>query len=117
MKGITGALKDAGKLEAIGQVIDLQLMLSGLIEKNCQLTDENRARSEKLKLKDAMIFRKPLYYQDGDKAPFCPNCWESDEKAAHLIGPNCEVGDTYWWCKRCEETHYTRINGVTKELN
>jgi len=31
-----------------------------------------------------LTFRTPFYYAEGEEAPFCPNCWESDHLAVHL---------------------------------
>src|SRR5829696_5396836 len=84
VKALTGALKDAGKAEAIGQVIELQMLVSDLIEKNRGLADQNRELHAKLDLKAKMTFRKPFWFQEGDEQAHCPNCWESTGKPIHL---------------------------------
>src|SRR5258706_16271660 len=89
IKGITGALRESGKSEAISQVIELQMLVSDLIEKNRQLTNENHSLQGQLELKAKMRFEKPFYYQPDDSNPFCPQCWDGTRKAVRL-------GTSHW---------------------
>lgn len=102
VRNIIGALRESGKTEVIGQVIDLQMIVSELIEKNRQLAKDNHALEEQLSLKAKMVFRKPIYWQEGDRTPFCPSCWESEGKAVHLVdGKQNGYGERVRTCVGC----------------
>jgi hypothetical protein len=53
--------------------------------KNIQVEKQNEEMQEKLKLRIKMTFKEPFFYQEGDKTPFCPSCWESKDTAVHLV--------------------------------
>ena len=112
VKGIISALKESGKSEAISQVIELQVMVSELIDKNRTLTEEILSLNEKLNLKAAMKYDGKFYKQDGDARPFCALCWESESKAIHLAGPvksylgKNRYGAPHFYCSHCKQNFY-----------
>ena len=49
------------------------------------------------------IYKEPYYYKDGDEQPFCPLCWETEEKLIHLDGPH-DIPDEkpFYRCLKCK---------------
>ena len=100
VKNITGALKEAGKAEVISQVIDLQILVSDLIEKNRALSEANTLLQEKLDARSKMTFTGRWYYKDGDNTPCCARCWDVDGKAVFMRRDHHKRG---WVCSGCTE--------------
>ena len=98
VRNITGALKEAGKAEVISQVIELQMLVSELIEKNRALTEANTLLHAKLDARSKMTFTGRWYYKDGDNTPCCPRCWDVDGKAVFMRRDHHKRG---WSCNGC----------------
>lgn len=105
VRNITGALKEGGKAEVISQVIDLQMLVSELIDKNRQLSDENHALRGKLEEKAKMKFNGLWYQREGDDTPFCPQCFEAEGKAIHLGRGYQAVEGWGRLCQNCGQFH------------
>src|SRR5438552_3194496 len=94
--------KDTALKELISTLYDHLLSVKETV---IRVTDENAALRQALSLKAVMKFREPLYYQDGDNTPFCPRCFEKDNRAVHVVctDPNTR---TEWRCKACKELYF-----------
>ena len=73
-----------------------------LVEDNRKFHTENEDLRNKLQLREKMTFKEPFYYQDGDKTPFCPACWELKNSAIHLIFQFNRADAVRWDCKVCQ---------------
>lgn len=89
-KTFVGLVKETKSLlpekdtEIRNSLLNLQEKALDMQSAMTELAEENRSLNAKLKLKDKMVFRAPYYFQKGDEVPFCPVCFENDEKAIHL---------------------------------
>jgi len=110
-------VKALGKIDLVNQLMDVQLEMMKLLQEHQQLFDANRELqrtiaelAEKLKFQAALKFEPPFYYADGDKTPFCPQCWEADRKPIHLHGPFVRSAKhNYWWeCHTCKRDFDSR---------
>jgi hypothetical protein len=110
--------KDVYDLAKKGMTIEFQEKLMELREQALELQEENQklrmrvAELEgKTKRRDEMQFRPPYYFRIGDKIPFCPTCWENEEKAIHMRAYIGE-GDSrsYCHCAVCNLTLTDRPN-------
>ena len=105
---IVDLLKKGATLEAQEQIMKLREGALELQEENLKLTEENRdfrreveKLSKQLDFIKSLKFVKPAYYAEGDAVPFCPVCYERDNKAIHLPftkgddGVHCNACQTY----------------------
>lgn len=83
-----------------------------LIEKDKKIKELQYALTQHEK----MVWRDPVYYmqtKDGEKGPFCPQCYDSKRKAIRL--QTYEKG--CWHCETCNKTFYSQSydpSGPTK---
>ena len=84
-KEIVDLVKKLGEVELYRKIVNLE-------EEIYQLSRENRDCRERvdeletaLAFQGELTFRAPMYYAIGDDVPYCPNCWEGDDRAIHMI--------------------------------
>ena len=93
---LVSSLADA-KLE----VVKIQELL---LEKDRLIRDLKEAQS----LKEKLIWRAPVYYlptQNGEEGPFCPQCYDNNQKVIRLQ----TFGRGSWYCTTCEK-HFSSQN-------
>jgi len=66
------------------KLVDLYRDFVLLMETNQELRNEVQQLKTDLQVKAAMSFEAPVYYQEGDRTPYCPTCFEKDRRAIHL---------------------------------
>ncbi|SVX05453.1 Uncharacterised protein [Klebsiella pneumoniae] len=83
------------------EVITTQALLFDAEQKNKQL-------EEQLKDKTSFVFKAPLYWKEGDEVPFCPKCYEGENKKIHLRSIVNDGNRAYgipptnkWLCMHC----------------
>jgi len=108
VKEVAKAAQEIHNLELYERVLALHSDIIGLVEENNRLRDENKKLLETIALRKVMIFRAPFYYQDGDETPFCPACWEGEQRAAHLM----RIHDERWDCPTCKHRYITEEASV-----
>ena len=74
-----------------------------LSEKNGTQQEEIKHLNELMEITNKMTFRDQLYYMDGDSEPFCPRCWDSENKAIHLH----RNGTGNYRCNNCDNNYIT----------
>lgn len=87
------------------EVITTQALLFEAEQKNKQLEDQ-------LKDKESFVFNAPLYWKNGDQVPFCPKCYEGEDKKVHLRlivhDGTPQLGlppENKWACMHCRFSH------------
>ncbi len=65
-------------LEAKEQALSLR---QELLEKDEEIADLKKTLQDRT----ATSFKNGMWYKEGDDVPFCPTCYEKDEKLIHLI--------------------------------
>ena len=119
IKAIAGVVKDAGKIDAYSEVINLQQTLLELIGQNTQAAEENsRLTRELVSARDKvasleaqisqrteMVFEQNVYWRMASgstkEGPFCPRCLDGSGTAARLI----DRSDDHWWrCAVCDSS-------------
>ena len=60
---------------------------------------------------DLFEYSRGLYYKANDKIPFCPHCWEADNKKIHLSGPVAMMDTSveYWECYTCDHDYCAKL--------
>ena len=109
-KEVANVVQEIHNLPLYQRVLSLYSDIISLVEENNRLRDENKKLSETIALRKVMIFRAPFFYQDGDQTPFCPACWEGNQKAAHLMFSHEEATLTRWDCPTCKQMYLLRKN-------
>lgn len=73
--------------------------------------DEIIARLEEaLKIQSEIEFRDGFYFQPGDDVPFCPRCWEKDNRLIHCGNETFDRNEGYYYriCPDCKASLKTR---------
>jgi hypothetical protein len=59
---------------------------------------------------DSFEYRRGLYFKTNDPIPFCPHCWETNNKKIHLSGPvpMSDAAVEYWECHACNKDYHAK---------
>jgi hypothetical protein len=98
-KEVANAVHEIRNLELYGRVLNLTAGIMDLVEENRRLRAEKEELQKLLELREKMVFKEPFYFQDGDKTPFCPACWEDKTHSPihlHFVFDNEDA--TRWDC-------------------
>ena len=109
-RGLTGALKTAGKAEALNDLIELQVVMNELLQKQQELIRENGALHDRVKeleaswkLKEEIIRKGNALYLKSDEnheRPYCMACWGHDHKLVDVVVSRLH-GNIYFKCNIC----------------
>ena len=116
-KQIAEAVHQIQNLELYQRVLALHSDIVGLVEQNIGLRDEITELRKTASLKEKMQFSPPFYYQEGDKTPFCPACWEGNSRAAHLMYSHEEDTCIRWDCPTCKYMYLIKKDGPPRRGN
>jgi hypothetical protein len=98
-KEVYNAVQKYNDVPLMKQVVELQQAVldlqSELIAAKKQL-DDALAR---LDVRHSMHKRGEYFYKDGDEEPFCPKCWQQDNKLVYL--PELRTSATYGKYREC----------------
>src|SRR5882724_7202181 len=88
VKGLWALDRALDKAELKGKLVDVMDSLAAARVTAISLQEQIRDLQDKLELRAAMEFRSPAYWQTRDAkpddGPFCPQCWDSQEKRIRL---------------------------------
>ena len=87
-------------------LLDLQSRLYDSEHETEILRGQVRKIQEVNAKKKNFVFRERFYWKNGDDRPFCPKCWEKDEKQIHLSGPRKYYKRTRHYCEVCQTSYY-----------
>ncbi|MEJ0088606.1 MAG: hypothetical protein WDM80_02480 [Limisphaerales bacterium] len=112
----TGAQKDAirSQIRLISREVSaLEIDFTHLAEnlENLQATQIQQSVSAPV---DAFEHRRGLFYKTGDPIPFCPHCFEADDRKIHLSGPVPMMDESieYWECYTCDHDYHAKQGGI-----
>ena len=66
------------------QIMDLRTVILEMREENLSLKEKLQNLESRLRAHKDLVYKKPFYYVEGEQDPYCPACWENDNKAIHL---------------------------------
>ena len=104
-KEIADLVKKVGDIDLYRKIVELQAEVVQLSTRNFELEKKAKDLEDDLHRKQSLAHVRLIYYADDDPIPFCPRCWEIDNKLIHLFGP-VKVTDPavqFWQCLVC---HY-----------
>jgi hypothetical protein len=104
-KEIGAFLRKAGNIDLYNKLVDIQEKNLEVMNINNDLREEIARLKEEILIKSALKFQNDTYWleeMDGTKkGPFCPKCYDDENKLIHLIVcPDPE----YSYCPKCKLT-------------
>ncbi|MDP8247044.1 MAG: hypothetical protein P9M00_02815 [Candidatus Tritonobacter lacicola] len=102
IKDVASLVKKYNDADLYREIIDLEAEALALAKVNLDLQRENMELKDKLRVIKGLKFKRPLYYAEDDEVPYCPVCWEKDQKQIHLqciehtVRYRCLVCDSYF---------------------
>ncbi len=105
MKELADLIKKAGDIELYRKIVEAEGEIMGLTQENRRLGEKVLELERTLALQKRMEFKELFYFQDGDKTPHCPNCWEASKLAVHVTLIFDDPKRTRWDCPHCKQTY------------
>lgn len=107
-KGLKNLLKNWLSFEAQQQLLESNGKNAELREEIVKLKNLVEDLRYRVNKREEMIFRAPYYWREADDTPFCPKCWESEEKAVHLTARKEWDEGIRRVCRICRETFWEK---------
>jgi len=104
-KEVAELIKKVGDIELYRKIVELEGEIIEQIRENRKLEERVAELEGQLNLKIKMVFGEPFYYQEGDKTPYCPRCWEAIKRAVHLFRQFTNEETTRWDCPDCKQMY------------
>jgi hypothetical protein len=103
-KEIADLVKKVGDIDLYRKIVDLQGEVVELSTRNFELERKAKDLEDALYRKQSLKHIRLIYYAEDDPIPFCPRCWEIDNKPIHLFGPLEMFGHDGegWQCRACQ---------------
>jgi hypothetical protein len=115
LRKISDAAKKHNDVDLIQNINSLQLEILEKHQEVNQLKQQIEELSGKLKIKEILEFRQVgdcnYYFKEGDEVPFCPKCFESNEKLIHLSNSEPWSGGIRRRCVACNEVYFEKPTG------
>lgn len=105
-KDIVELVKKGSNLEAQEKIMELREYVIEVQEENFKLKTEVEEIRSNAELSSKLTFTRPFYYMQNDETPYCPKCWENDNKAIHLF----EKFGVRFDCPQCKTIFPTKDN-------
>lgn len=102
LKTAAKVAQEAGKIELYGQILEVYEKLLEQQKKIDELERENKTLSEKLEIKENLVYENNAYWmiRNGQKeGPFCTVCWDADKRAVRL---HPDGNPAYYRCQKCK---------------
>jgi hypothetical protein len=115
-KEVAKAVHEINNLELYQRVLNLHSDIVSLVEENIALREDNKQLKALVAVKKTMAFREPFFYQEGDKTPFCPSCWETKVIPVHVVFNHDNDTQTRWDCPSCKHMYLIRKNRGRQNL-
>lgn len=110
---VAETIKRYNDVPLYGQIVEYQSEVLKLQKRNMELEKKLAAAEARLELKEKMTYRAAApssavmyYWREGDPVPFCPKCWEGNEKVMHLSEAEAWNGGVRRSCLQCGTTYY-----------
>lgn len=114
LKSIGRVLQEAGKIDLYQKILEVQSNLLEYQKEIADLKNQNIELMEKLRMKGKLVYdsKEKAYFSEEDSernSPFCPNCWENDNRTIHLSKYIYHDSIIHWKCPKCLQTFpYTK---------
>lgn len=99
--------KDPGNAEITEALMALREHLQVVREAFLELRDENANLGQRIRdlergseMRANLVRHMGVYWAKGDPDPWCPNCWENEQRATHM-NPTAVLAGRLRSCPRC----------------
>jgi len=111
MKDVADIVKKFNDIELNRRILDLENEVLDLARARRRGEERIEELERTLKFKGALAFKEPFYWLAGDEVPFCPHCWEKEQKAIHVVHQWTEGGETRRDCPSCKTGYKVASSG------
>ena len=107
-KELADVIKKLGDVELYRKIVELEGEIIELTREKHALETRVQELTETLAVNENLQFKEPFYYANDDAVPYCPNCWEANHTAIHLIngGLYREGTKTRFDCPSCKHLYW-----------
>jgi hypothetical protein len=116
MKDVADLVKKFNDIELNRRILDLENQVLDLARAKRRGEETIEELERTLKFKGELVFREPFYLLQGDTTPFCPNCWEKDHRAIHVVYMWTDGGVTRRDCPNCKTEYRILSSNPTGEF-
>lgn len=97
---IAAIIKTYNDLDLYRKIVELEGQIIEITRTSRKQAERVEELESKLHDRGSMRFVQEIgwYVKEGDRVPFCPHCWEGNEKVVHLA----DFTDTIKQCPVCE---------------
>jgi hypothetical protein len=85
MMDVADLVKKFNDIELNRRILTLENEVTDLARAKRRGEEKIEELERTLKFKGALAFRETFYWLADDAVPFCPNCWEKEHKAIHVV--------------------------------
>jgi hypothetical protein len=114
VKKIADVAKKYNDIEFYRKIVELEGEVIELSRRKRQAEDRIEELEKKLALKARMQFKQPFYFQEGDAVPFCPNCYEEQTLAMHVVLKGETDSRASWACPSCRQGYVIEKPGAAR---
>jgi hypothetical protein len=100
-KELVGLVQKVGDRDLYRKIVSLEDEVIAITRDNRQLKAKVEELEQALKLKGELGRRDQFYWLEGDETPFCPKCWETENRTVHLYRTVDSEVETCWDCLKC----------------
>jgi rubrerythrin len=105
MKEVADLVKQIGDIELNRKIVNLEKEIHELTRDKMRLETKLHEAEELLRKKQALKFKEPFYFEEGDEVPYCPACWSANDIAVHLHFVFDRTDATRWDCPHCKHVY------------
>ena len=110
IKELASLVQKVGDIDLYRRIVELQGEVVELSTRNFRLEKKCAELEGELNKKKALSHHKQLYFSEGDPIPYCPRCWETNDKLIHLFRSRGQyaAGVHGWECHTCLYDYFTK---------
>jgi hypothetical protein len=85
VKEVADLVKKIGDIELYRKIVHAEGEVIELTRELRRTQERVRELEGILSVKQKLTFKVPFYFADGDIVPYCPRCWEIEQKSVHMM--------------------------------
>jgi len=114
MKEVADLVKKVGDIDLNRKLVNLEGEVLDLTRDKRRLESKVEELEGILRLRKSLTFSEPFYAAERDEVPYCPSCWESKDKAVHLVVAFNTTTEGRWDCPSCKHIYLIRKQQVVQ---
>jgi hypothetical protein len=107
-KDVAALVKGIGDMDLYKKILALEMEIMELTRDKARSDGRIEELERMLHFKENLTFDAPFYWRAGDKAPYCPGCWDERHKAVRVV-VRVENDNGVWFdCPVCKHEYRMR---------